>query len=153
MDGTLGKIGAGLIAGAAGVTALNVMTYLDMAVRGRPPSSLPEDTAGELARRTGVDLGEKAEARREGIGPLLGIAAGLGCGAVYGLFRAVVPRCPVPLAAAGVGLAALVTADAPMAALGVTDVRTWGPRGWLADLIPHVGYGLATAITYEMLKS
>jgi hypothetical protein len=37
----LGLLGAA--AGAAGTTALNTVTYLDMAVRGRPTSSTPED--------------------------------------------------------------------------------------------------------------
>jgi hypothetical protein len=32
-------IGWGLVAGAAGTTALNAITYLDMAIRGRPPAT------------------------------------------------------------------------------------------------------------------
>ena len=32
----------GAAAGAAGTTALNVVTYLDMAIRGRPASDTPE---------------------------------------------------------------------------------------------------------------
>ena len=36
------RIIAGLLAGAAGTTALNAVTYADMALRGRPGSEIPE---------------------------------------------------------------------------------------------------------------
>ncbi len=39
----------GAAAGAAGTTALNAVAYLDMAVRGRPASSTPEDTVERLS--------------------------------------------------------------------------------------------------------
>lgn len=39
----------GAAARAAGTTALNAVTYLDMAVRGRPSSSTPEDTVEKLS--------------------------------------------------------------------------------------------------------
>jgi uncharacterized membrane protein len=42
-----GDIRHGLIAGAAGITALRTVTYLDMAPRGRPASRRPERTVGE----------------------------------------------------------------------------------------------------------
>jgi hypothetical protein len=35
------KVGHGLAAGTAGVTALNAITYLDMALRARPASGSP----------------------------------------------------------------------------------------------------------------
>ena len=56
---------AGAAAGAAGTTALNGVTYLDMAVRGRPASSTPEDTVDRLAEAVGVDIlnGHVAEGR------------------------------------------------------------------------------------------
>jgi hypothetical protein len=47
----------GVVAGATGTVALNVLTYLDQAVRGRPGQHDPEQTAGELAGRAGLDLG------------------------------------------------------------------------------------------------
>lgn len=58
---------AGLAAGAAGTTALNTVTYLDMVVRARPASG-----AGAATNC------------RSGLGALLGTAAGLGVGAWYG---------------------------------------------------------------------
>ncbi|MDF5753246.1 hypothetical protein [Spongiactinospora sp. TRM90649] len=43
---------AGAAAGAAGTTALNTVSHLDMAVRGRSAGSLPEEAAGVLADLT-----------------------------------------------------------------------------------------------------
>jgi hypothetical protein len=42
----------GAATGAAGTTALNAVTYLDMAVRGRPSSSTPEKTMEALSEKT-----------------------------------------------------------------------------------------------------
>ena len=38
------RIGIGAVAGAMGTAALNAVTYLDMAVRGRPSSQVPAHT-------------------------------------------------------------------------------------------------------------
>ena len=46
--GTLGWVLRGAAAGAAGTTALNAVTYLDMTVRGRGTSSTPEQTVEAL---------------------------------------------------------------------------------------------------------
>ena len=46
----------GVAAGAVGTAVLNTLTYLDMAVRGRPSSSVPADTAGKMADLFGVTL-------------------------------------------------------------------------------------------------
>jgi hypothetical protein len=150
---------AGVVAGAVGTTALNAVTYLDMAVRARPASSTPEDTVRRSEDLTGVSLseqgpGSKAEGnRRTALGALLGIAAGLGTGALYGLVRPRLGRVPLAVLGAGVGLAANVGTTGPMAALGVTDVRTWSADSWASDLIPHLAYGLATAGAWEMLRT
>jgi hypothetical protein len=42
VSGMLGKALKGAMAGAAGTTALNAVTYMDMVVRGRGASSTPE---------------------------------------------------------------------------------------------------------------
>ena len=42
-------LAAGTAAGAAGTTALNLVTYLDVAARGRPSSSTPEVTVEKVA--------------------------------------------------------------------------------------------------------
>ena len=39
----------GITAGAAGTVALNIATYLDMAIRGRPSSDIPAQTAEKIA--------------------------------------------------------------------------------------------------------
>jgi predicted PurR-regulated permease PerM len=38
-----------------------------------------------------------------------------------------------------------------MTVLGVTDPRTWGVVGWISDLIPHLGYGIVTALVLHYL--
>ena len=53
----------GTAAGAVGTAALNAATYTDMAVRARPPSSVPAEVAGKLAEKAGVDLGSDEEAQ------------------------------------------------------------------------------------------
>jgi hypothetical protein len=49
----------GLAAGAAGTTALNAVTYLDMVVRARPASTTPEDTVRKIEQLIGVRLSKK----------------------------------------------------------------------------------------------
>ncbi|MFC6074613.1 hypothetical protein [Microbispora bryophytorum] len=145
-------ITVGVLAGAAGTTALNTVTYLDQVVRGRPPSTLPEQTAGRLAEMAGVDLGARAEHREQGIGGLLGIVTGTGIGAAYGVLRWATARDPgVPAAGIGLGAAATMVGSTPMTAMGLTDPRTWGVAGWLSDLIPHLGYGLVTAYAFRVM--
>ncbi|WP_433256805.1 hypothetical protein ACQPYK_18555 [Streptosporangium sp. CA-135522] len=143
---------AGIFAGAAGTTALDIVTYLDMAVRGRPASGLPAEAAGELTGRAGVDLGsgEAGQSRRQGVGALLGYAAGVGVGALYGL---VVRdrRLPLPVAALGLSTAAMVAGDVPLTALGLTDPREWEASSWIADIVPHLAYGLTSAVVYRRL--
>jgi hypothetical protein len=144
---------AGVLAGAAGTTALYMVTYLDQAVRGRPSSTLPEQTAEKLAGKLGLDFGEghRAESRKQGVGGLLGIATGVGLGAAYGALRLKVRNIPLSAAGVGLGLVATVAADTPMTALGLTAPRTWGMVGWLSDLVPHVIYGLVTVYAFQMM--
>lgn len=74
---------AGAAAGAAGTTALNAVTYLDMAWRARPASQTPEQAVEKLAERAGVDSvaaggGPEPSAKDPGHMALVGEAA-LGC--------------------------------------------------------------------------
>lgn len=145
----------GLVAGAVGVTALNAVTYLDMAVRGRPASSTPQRAAERAAERLGVPLPgdeEQRQARAAGLGPLLGAAAGAGAGLVLGVLRGA--GWPDGRAAT-VGVAwllAMLAGNAPMTLLGVTDPRAWSARDWVADAVPHLGYALAAAATLDALE-
>ncbi|MDP9408433.1 MAG: hypothetical protein M3P95_11380 [Actinomycetota bacterium] len=144
----------GAVAGAAGTTALNVVTYLDMAVRGRPASSTPEDTVERLSEVVHVPVpgtGEVRTNRVAGLGPLTGLLAGVGVGALLGLTRAAGWRPGLGAATAAATLGALVGTNGPMTVLGVTDPRTWPASSWVADIVPHLAYGAVTAAVLHRL--
>lgn len=150
----LRRIVMGTAAGALGSAALNIVTYADMAIRARPSSSTPQEIAGKLSEKVGLDLapdgdGEKAKNRKSGIGSLLGYVSGLGVGTLYGVLRLGIDRVPLPLAGIGLGAAAMAGSDVPIASLGVSDPTTWSTADWLSDAIPHLAYGIVTAIAYE----
>ena len=143
----------GAVAGAAGTTALNGVTYLDMAVRGRGSSSTPQQVVETLAGKAGVQIpgDEQTEQNRvSGIGPLMAIVTGVGTGALMGLAYAG-RRPPLVVGAAVAGLGAMVASDAPMTALGITDPRSWSPVDWVSDAVPHAVYGLVTAVALELM--
>ena len=50
------------------------------------------------------------------------------------------------------GLAAMAGADGPIAALGVSDPRTWAAKDWAADVVPHLVYGTVTARVLDDLN-
>jgi hypothetical protein len=145
---------AGAAAGAAGTTALNAVTYLDMAVRGRPTSSTPENTLEKLSALAHIPIpgrGATRANRVEGLAALTGLGAGMGIGALLGLARAAGFR-PSPASMAVAATAgALVGTNGPMTVLGITDPRTWSPVDWVSDLVPHVAYGFVTARILEGL--
>src|SRR3954453_16973026 len=85
---TVGWMLRGAAAGAAGTTALDAVTYLDMAGRGRPARRTPEQSGervGEGAPLRGAGDHETRGNRLQGLGPLLGILTGVTVGAAYGL--------------------------------------------------------------------
>jgi hypothetical protein len=145
--------GKGLTAGVVGTELLNVATYLDMALRGRGASSVPQDDVQALAERTGLSLGEgeTAENRKSAVGTLLGYATGASVGLAYGLARPVLRHLPTLPAAVLVGVAAMAATDATSAALGTTDPRSWSPQDWVSDLVPHLAYGLGVVATHDAL--
>lgn len=118
---------------------------------GVPPAACPGEAAGKLADLADLTLGDDHSApnRREGLGALLGIATGVGVGALYGVVRRVV-TVPAPLAALGLAGAAMTASDLPMTALGLTNPREWGASSWISDLLPHVAYGTAAVAAYEL---
>ena len=141
-------VAAGLAAGAAGTTALNAVTYLDMAVRGRSTSNAPEDVVERLAGRAGVEIPGDDDTRANrlaGLGPLAGMVTGVGVGAALGAATSLGLRLPTPVAGVLAGAAAMAATDAPMGLLGVSDPRTWAAPDWVADAVPHLAYGLVTA--------
>jgi len=129
-----------------------------MAVRARPSSDVPAQTAEKLAEKVGVNLSAKGgdeeatQARQSGAGALLGYAAGLGIGTAYGLLRPLMNGVSPAIAGVGLGLAAMAASDVPATKLGVTDPSTWGTSGWIADIVPHLVYGVLTAVAYESFR-
>jgi hypothetical protein len=144
----------GAAAGAAGTTALNAVTYLDMAIRGRPASSTPEQTVERLAQAVGVDMpgeGEQRAARVQGTAPLLGILTGIGAGLVLGAARRRGFRPPAVVDVLAATALATLAGNEPMALLGVTDPKKWSAADWAADLVPHLAYGVVAAATLRAL--
>jgi hypothetical protein len=152
------SIGKGLLvgvaAGAAGTTALNAVTYLDMAIRGRPASSAPETAVQTIGGKLGLEVPgdpDTKQHRTTGLGALLGIATGVGVGGVLGMVRAAGWRLPLSRSALVVSLAAMLGSDTPMVLLGISDARDWSVADWLSDLVPHLAYGLVTAATAQAM--
>jgi len=146
----LGWVLRGAAAGAAGTTALNVVTYLDMAVRGRPASSTPERTVERMAEVAHVPIpgkGVTRASRVEGLGALTGLVAGIGVGGLLGLSRASGFRAGTLLTT----LTVLVSTNGPMTVLRVTDPRTWSLTDWISDLVPHLAYAAVATTTLDAL--
>jgi hypothetical protein len=148
---TVGWMLRGAAAGAAGTTALNVVAYLDMAVRGRPASSTPERTVERLAESVQLRVpgyGETQANRLEGLGALTGLVAGVGVGGLLGLARASGFRAGTLLTT----LTVLVSTNGPMTVLKVTDPRTWSVVDWISDLVPHLAYAAVATNTLDALE-
>ncbi|MGJ5749101.1 hypothetical protein FB563_6677 [Streptomyces puniciscabiei] len=145
-------IARGSAAGAAGTTALNAVTYLDMAVRARPSSGTPEAVVEKVTTKVGhpVRGGEGRDNRLSGLGALSGIAVGVGTGAVVALLHRAGLRPHAWLGALLTGALAMTLADAPIAGLGISDPRTWSSADWASDAVPHLAYGL---VTYRVVAS
>jgi hypothetical protein len=130
------------------------VTYLDMAVRGRPASSTPEDTVDRLAEAAGVDIpgeGQTRQDRLSGLGALTGLLTGVGVGALAGLLTTKL-RLPLPVLSVLIGTAAMAGSNIPMTALRITDPRTWDATSWVSDIIPHLAYGAVTAAVLTALS-
>ena len=141
-----GVVARGLAAGAVGTTVLNAVTHLDVLWRGRAPSGTPERVVDALAGRLAGGVpghGAVREHRRTALGALSGIGTGLGVGVLASVARAAGVRFSGPAGAVVTGAAAMAATDLPVAALGVSDPRTWGAADWVADAVPHLAYGAA----------
>jgi hypothetical protein len=148
--GTTGWALRGAAAGAAGTTVLSVVTYLDMAVRGRPASSTPGNTVERLAQAAHLTVpgeGARRASRVEGLGALAGLVAGIGVGGLLGLARATGFRAGPLLTT----LIVLVSTNGPMTVLGVTDPRTWSAVDWVSDVVPHLAYAAVVTTTMDAL--
>jgi len=149
---TLGWVLRGAAAGAAGTTALNAVTYLDMAGRGRGTSSTPEQTVEALAEKVHVQIPGDEEQRQNrvaGLGPLTGLAAGIGIGVLAGLARAAGFRSQPLVGTALTTVGVLIGSNGPMTVLGITDPRTWSTTDWISDVVPHLAYGVVVKTTMD----
>lgn len=155
--GLVRRLATGVAAGAVGTSALNLVTYLDMALRGRPASETPAEAVMKIEEKAGITLaGERRDSeeesnRRQAFGALLGFLTGLGMGALYGLVRPSIRSIPVAFAGAAVGLAAMAGSDVPATILGAADPNEWAAQDWVADVVPHLAYGFSTALAFDAL--
>ena len=137
-------LGYGAAAGAAGATALNAVTYLDMALRARPASSAPQDSVERLADELGVSIpgdGDERDNRVAGLGPMLGILTGVGTGAVLGLAPGLGLRSGLALTALSASALAMAGSDVPMTVLGISDPKQRSATDWVSDAVPHLAFG------------
>jgi hypothetical protein len=118
---------------------------------------------GRLSALVGLPFREPADdeararqsSRLEALGALAGLVTGAAIGAAIGAADGAVDgrlaRLPGAVGSTLVGGAALVGANGPMIALGITDPRAWTAADWVSDVVPHLAYGLVTRTTYAAL--
>ncbi len=160
-DNGVQNLADGILAGAAGSAILNATTYVDMAVRGRAPSDLPQKMVAKFAQMAGASdlakpqaaLSDHERHRRIALGALLGYTDGLGAGALFGAVRPAMRG--VSWFWAGIGLAALTMAlsEGTATALRQTDPAQWGVSGWISDIVPRCLYGWVTAIVFDRINA
>ncbi|MDQ1730224.1 MAG: hypothetical protein QOK10_383 [Pseudonocardiales bacterium] len=145
----------GALAGAAGTTALDAVTYLDMTVRGRAASQTPQGTVEAVSEKIQLPIpgeGKARENRIAGLGGVAAIVTGAAVGALAGLSRSLGWKPGPVVESLAVGGVAMLVANAGMAALAVTDPRTWTAADWASDVLPHVAYGAVTVATLEHFR-
>lgn len=155
----LAELWRGAVAGAAGTTVLNAVTYLDMVVRGRPSSSTPEQLVESITEQVGIEVPGDDDARAnrlQGLGPLSGTAVGIAVGIAAGLVGELVRRSgrtvPAPVAVILIGGSAMALSDVPLKVFGISDPSSWAAKDWAADVVPHLAYGAATYATLRTTR-
>lgn len=141
-------ISAGMLAGAAGATALNAVNYADQAVRGNAPTSSP---AGPHVAATAAEVTKAGPTRAAALGPLGGLGVGVGVGALAGFVRGRVATPPAVLAAALTGLAAMAVGDGVALATGTARSDWHKPVTLLRELVPHLVYGAVTGVALHRM--
>lgn len=142
----------GLAAGAVGTTVIEAVTWLDMALTGRAPSTAQDDTTVGVLTRLGVPTPQDAH-RRSAYGALGGIAAGLGIGVASSVARSLGLKVSAPVGAVLTGATAMVATDVPMVLTGVSDPRTWTRADWVRDVVPHLAYGVGVRWTLDRMAA
>jgi len=149
----------GAIAGAAGTMALDVVSYGDMALRGRAASDMPAEVIRRLAARVGITAlsipSDEADAvtknRRSALGAIGGYKIGILIGALYGTIAYEKNQRGLLLRALLLGGLAMAGSDLPATLLGATDLAEWTPESWISDIVPHFAYGLVTAAAFATM--
>lgn len=146
---TLVGLAAGALAGAAGTTAHNAVTYLHQALTGTaspssPASDVPARTAGD-ADDAVVDSAKRPDAA----GPLGGIGIGVGVGMLAGALRGVSTTPPQPVAALAVGGAAWAAALGASAATG--NARSTSATETVVEALSHLAHGAVTVIALHWM--
>lgn len=143
----LGGALRGAAAGALGTTALNALTYADMALRGRPASTAPEETIRAALATVGVEVpgdARQRQSRLSALGALGGLVTGSALGAVLGAGRAIGFRPSALVGSLVATVLAMGGANTPLTVLRVSDPREWSVQDWVADVLPHLAYGVVT---------
>ena len=149
----------GALAGAAGSAMLDATTYADIAIRGRPPSELPEKMVRVLAKNLGLAALAAPDAkvspglknRRIGLGALLGYADGLGAGLAFGVVRPYLRGVPWFVSGIALAVATGLVSEGTATLLKQTNPKKWGAAGWLSDFIPRCIYGWTTCIAFDLM--
>lgn len=134
----------GAVAGAVGASALNVTTYLDMLIRGRPASEAPQRLVEQLALEVGVGIPVNPDERMnraQALGSLSGLLTGITVGMTVGALRQSGIRPPAWISVPVISLTAMTAADLPLAITKISDPTDWSTTDWLADLLPHLVFG------------
>ena len=127
------KIVAGIVAGAAGTVALDVATYLDMAIRGRSASNAPAQLVDTVAKGLHLSFSssndQQAKNRESGLGALLGYVNGLGTGVGLWLASVAERHGSFTIGSYRVGLAAMVASDVPLIVSHISNPNHGEYRG------------------------
>jgi len=148
VNAVLRALAIGAAAGAAGTTALNAVTYLDMAVRGRPASDTPSRRCSACRRSPTWPSPGEGDARanrgsRAGPARRARYRRGVGRAALARAYRGLAPW-PGRGSRSG-SRPGPARVERPTTALGVTDPRTWPTSSWVSDILPHLAYGAVAA--------
>ena len=149
-DTRIAGIAAGLLAGAAGATAHDAVTYLYQAVTGgTSPSSPRSNTPAATAEGAQGGSPSTPDAQSAAAGPLGGVLVSLAVGAAAGALRGEKATPPQPLAMATVGGAAW---GSTLAAASVTGAaRTTSGGAAAVEAVSHLAYGVVTVLTLHWL--
>jgi hypothetical protein len=125
---------------------MEIVSYLDMLVRGRAASDQPQQLGDRISERMEVGQADTPadRSRRQALGNLVGYVDGLLLPTALALVGARSWSFGAHTAALAIG--AMIGSSALPVALGITDPRRWTLDDWLTDLWPHIGYGVGAAL-------